>query len=268
MARWTTALRESGAAIVTPVVLPKPNPQQAGDAWWVVYPFVEGDNYVGEPGQIEAAGKLLGEIHEAPLAPESVDELRRYEWPPTTRNDVDDDLVTLANRTKAHLGPAAQEAIGALHALGERWWSASLPSLLAADDDEPLPRVGASSDFKANNLVFSDSDVTLVDPDNGGFEPRILDLAKSVVLFHTESPGAPGRLFNENEWDLFASCYLDRVDLTARERNLWPAALDHMLWEEGTWIIEDSEPTEWDDERQAAYLGDLATADPSRYQLP
>lgn len=100
------------------------------------------------------------------------------------------------------------------------------------------------------------------------FEPRIFDLAMAVVLFHNECPTAPGRLLTREEWHIFATAYLQRVHLTAREYELWSAALDHMRWEEGTWVLEDSDAAAWSDPRQARYLADLTLAMPERYPLP
>jgi hypothetical protein len=47
---------------------------------------------------------------------------------------------------------------------------------------------------KANNLVYPPAGPVLVDPDNGDFAPRLLDLAQAVLLFHTEHEPAPPRL--------------------------------------------------------------------------
>ena len=59
--------------------------------------------------------------------------------------------------------------------LGRRFAHA-LPSLRTAD----LPAAAVTSDFKANNLVYTSTGPVMVDPDNGGVEPRLLDLALAV----------------------------------------------------------------------------------------
>ena len=265
---WTRALHRAGIDVVTPIELAASNPGQVDGSWWVVYPFVEGDPYEASAMQLEAAGRLLGQIHAAAIDAKVLGSLRSYRWPTIGRDEIDEELATLAEVVELRLGSAGQHATRCLRSLGERWWSSSLPELLAAGRDEPLPCAGVSSDYKANNLVFGDGRATLIDPDNGGLEPRIFDLAMAAVLFHTERAGAPGRLFEPREWNLFVASYLAQVDLTRRERELWPAALDHMLWEEGTWLIRHSDDADWSDERQAAYLADLAVAHPARYPLP
>ena len=155
-----------------------------------------------------------------------------------------------------------------MRSMAERCWSTALPALRAADHADPLPRAGVSSDCKAGNLVFVDAMPVLVDPDNGGVEPRIFDLALAVILFHNECTTAPGRLLDLDEWTRFASAYLRHVTLSQRERDLWPLALDHMLWEEGTWVLQDNDEDAWADARQGVQLLDLALTAPARYPLP
>ncbi|MGC0272827.1 phosphotransferase enzyme family protein [Pseudactinotalea sp. Z1739] len=266
MARWTRALVHEGVPVVTPVELALANPAQVQDDWCVVYPFLTGRAYAAQDlGDVRAAGSLLGRIHATPLDTSVLQALRPYAWPGTTRAEVETDLATLGTRLPAMLGPRAGEhALGAVTALADRWWQESFPMLRSADTT--LPRAGVSSDFKAANLIYAPP--VLVDPDNGGLEPRLFDLAMAVVLFHHESPSAPGRLFTETEWQAFYAGYAEHVTLTPAERDLWPAALDHMFWEEGTWVLEDNDDDAWADPRQGAYLRDLATINPARFSLP
>lgn len=269
LAAWTAALRNADVAVVAPIHLPAANPQQVGEDWWVVYPFVEGRPYRGAaPSELAAAGALLGQIHSAPIDPEVAHGLRVYEWPSGSAEDVENDLTTLAGRFAEHLGGHATQADAAVAALANRWLDGALPLLRTADEASALPRAAVSSDFKANNLVFNDDEPVLVDPDNGGFEPRLLDLALSVVLFHNECPTAPGRLFSQGEWQTFVAAYLEHVELTQREYELWPAALDHIWWEEGTWVLEDNDAEAWASEHQGAFLADLAQVQATNYPLP
>lgn len=270
MAGWTRALCMADIPVVAPVDLASANPQQVGEDWWVVYPFVRGRPYTaGDLGQVRAAGDLLGRLHSATIDPSVLGRLRPYAWPETSRDDVDSDLETLDGITTSYLGDDAPMVKATIRDLANRWWSTSLPTLRDTDATEPLPRTGVSSDYKAGNLVFRDDAApTLVDPDNGGLEPRLLDLAMAVVLFHHECATAPGRLFTLEEWETFATAYLGHVDLTRRERELWSAALDHLLWEEGTWALEDNDAAAWTDARQGGYLRDLAATTPERYPLP
>src|SRR5699024_10030773 len=68
MAGWTTALARAGVRVVTPVDLEVPNPALIEQEWWVVYPFIDGRGYdAAGPGDVRAAGALLGQIHAAPV---------------------------------------------------------------------------------------------------------------------------------------------------------------------------------------------------------
>lgn len=44
------------------------------------------------------------------------------------------------------------------------------------------------------------------------------------------------------------------MDLTPSEIELWPAALLHQWWEEGTWALEDNDDAAWADDRQRSFL--------------
>lgn len=269
MAAWVRALHDAGIPVVTPVPVGSPNPQQVGKDWWVVYPYVDGRPFDGSDDDLRQAGELLGRLHAAPVDDGVLSGLRYYEWPATSGDDVDDDLAVLDERLREHGGDRAEESVQTVRALAQRWLTHSLPALLAAEDVDPLPRAGVTSDYKAANLVYSPgSGPTLVDPDNGGLEPRLLDLAMAVVLLHNECPTAPARMMSTDEWGRFYAGYATQVTLTASERALWPAALDHMLWEEGTWVLEDNDDAAWADPRQGGYLRDLARTTPDRYPLP
>lgn len=260
MARWTRALAERGL----PVVSPSRGPLEHAGEHWVVYPFIEGGEYDGRDEQIRNAGELLGRLH-ASDAP--TDGLGEYRHPGTLRAEVDGDLATLhAVFDEKFPADEARRADENIAALAERWWSRSWP--LLKERDAELPRTGVSSDFKASNLVFASRGPVLVDPDNGGFEPRLFDLAESLVLFHYESPDAPARMMDPEEWRVFVTAYLQHVRLTAAERELWPAAVDHLWWEEGTWVLADNDDAAWSDPRQGGYLRSLALWDPEPYVLP
>lgn len=258
MDRWQRDLAASGVPVVSALDLAAANPQQVGEDWWVVYPFLDAGAYTGTPEQIETAGELLGLIHAANSATEG---LRDYEWPDTEHEDVLADLKTLEGVLTAQGDP---EAFAAVSALADRWWQ-NKTRLEARDGD--LPRCGVSSDYKASNLIWAGSVPTLVDPDNGGHEPRLFELAFVATLFHNECDGAPGRLLDAGEWARFLAAYGRHVQLTDAERELWPLVLDHILWEEGTWVLEDNDEAAWADPRQRAYLLDLARASVERFQL-
>jgi Ser/Thr protein kinase RdoA (MazF antagonist) len=256
LATWTRALADHGVAVVSPAPLEAPNPQQIGDEeWWVVYPYVSGKVYRGDLEQIEEAGALLGRLHAAPV---DVSHLRAYRWPTPDVAEVTQECATIEENFARYAPEAREACMTAVRDLGRRWSAGTVETLRDAD----LPLVGVSSDYKASNLVYTDSGPVLVDPDNGGREPRILDLALALVLFHNECASAPARLFDGREWGAFFSGYRRHVDLTATERRLWPLALEHMLWDEGTWVLEDPDQLDWSDPRQRDFMVALAQAWP------
>lgn len=268
MAVWTRMLMANGFPVVAPIGLDVPNPQAIGEDWYVVYPFIEGRPYAAGD-DVAALGDLLGRLHATQVRTGIVGGLRTYSWPEATRDDVDADLAAFREQLPRVLGAEdAAKSLAALHSLADRWWDHSLPALRAADDEHALPYASVTSDYKAANVIFSASGPTVVDPDNGGWEPRLFDLAMAVVLLHNESPSAPARMMTAQEWNDFYSSYARHISLTSTERKLWPAALDHMAWEEGTWALEDNEDAAYADARQGGYLRDLATMPMERFQLP
>jgi spectinomycin phosphotransferase len=66
---------------------------------------------------------------------------------------------------------------------------------------------------------------------------------------------------------VFSDAYAEHVRLSDDERALWPAALDHMLWDEGSWALDDNDEAAWAHPRQGAFLRDLASATADRYPL-
>ena len=269
IAAWTSALAAAGLPVVSPVGLGRPNPAQLGEDWWVVYPYVDGRPYVGGVEDAAAAGDLLGRLHAVEVPVSIASGLRPYRFPTATYEEGLADLATLNRHLPAALGVGrAEPLLAELSALYERWWATALPRLIEADATDPLPRTAVCSDYRATNLVRIGAGFVLVDPDNGGWEPRLFELAMAVVLMHREAATAPGRMLSEDEWQAFASAYLRHVRLTAPERELWPLAVDHMLWEEGTWALEDTDIGWWTDPREQGYLVDLCRTGPDRYQLP
>jgi spectinomycin phosphotransferase len=257
LAAWTRALAESGVGVVTPVTLDRPNPQQlAAEEWWVVYPFVAGAAYRGEPEQVAEAGALLGRLHAAPV---DASPLRQYRWPTVDEAEVAHECDVIEENFARHVPGQRDACAAAVRSLARQWCTGTVNLLREAD----LPSVGVSSDYKASNLVFTGSGPVLVDPDNGGREPRILDLALALILFHNESDSAPARLFDSAEWSAFLAGYQRHVSLTEQERQLWPQALEHLLWDEGTWVLEDHDESGWSDPRQCAFMVELAQARPA-----
>ncbi len=253
VSRWCRALVEEGV----PVVAPLAGPALVGDRRWVVYPWIEGRPYRGVE-DLAAAGELLGRLHTAPVR---VTGLMRFPWPDPTSKDPTDDLPGLEELLIRHALPDAPGLMARLGPLARHFPHRTLPAMRAAD----LPVVGACHDFRAVNLVYAEGGPVLVDPDNAVVLPRVLDLAFAVLLFHHEAEGAPGRPFDAGEWRVFRDTYLSHVALTERERRSWPDALDYVLWEEGTWAVEDS--SEWDVERRRAFLVNLVGTPRDAYPL-
>lgn len=267
MATWTRDLADAGIPVVAPLDLHAPNPQQIGEAWWVVYPFIDGRPYQGGAADARAAGDLMGRIHSADVPETTLAALRQYEYPDVDFDDAHGDLETLQEQLPQHLEDA-EPVLVAVESLLDRWWNTALPTLEAAEETEPLPRAALSSDFRSTNIIYRDDDVVLVDPDNGGVEPRLYELAMALVLFHREAATAPGRMFDDAEWRAFCEGYFTHVTFTERERELWPHAIDHMLWEEGTWALEDTDADGWANPRERTYLIEMAAVTPDRYPLP
>ena len=142
-------------------------------------------------------------------------------------------------------------------------WNCCVPPIRGAR----LPHVNASMDYKANNLVYTPAGPVLVDPDNGDFAPRLLDLAQAALLFHTDHALAPAKPFDRAQWSAFIGAYLREVDLTDRERTLWPTAIEYMLSEEGHWAFTGT-PDDWQESRQRAFLLALGNAAPDDFPLP
>lgn len=244
VSRWCRALAADGV----PVVAPLAGPALIGERRWVVYPWVDGRPYRGLD-DLAAAGELLGRLHTSPVQAHG---LASFPWPDLSCADPAADLPRLAELLTRHAPLEASRLMARLGQVALDFPHRTLPAMRAAD----LPVVPASNDFRAVNLVYAEVGPVLVDPDNALLLPRVLDLAFAVLMFHHEAAGAPGRPFDAQEWRVFRDAYLSRVDLVAAERRSWPDALDYVLWEEGTWAVEDS--SEWEDRRQRAFLVNLA----------
>jgi spectinomycin phosphotransferase len=258
VAAWCRHLALTGIAVVTPVELPVANPATINGRAWVVYPWISGRPYAASPQDLAAAGDLLGRIHSVPI-PDL--DIATMHWPEYKPGEPARDLPGLHAVFAAHAPDDAHRIAARLDPLGMSFERVTLPAIR----DAGLPMVVATSDYKANNLVYTLHGPVLIDPDNAERMPRILDLALAVLLFHTELDTAPGRLFSAAEWTVFREAYLAHVTLTDAEHAAWPDAVNYQLWEEGTWAMEDS--TEWHDARQRSLLVDLAGSSHEAYPL-
>ncbi|MGW4472950.1 hypothetical protein [Nonomuraea sp. NPDC004354] len=240
MGRWVRGLAELGLPVVTPVA----GPYDIGGETWVAYPWVEGRGYAGTPADLVAAGDLLGRLHAAGTE----EGLKDFTWPDHDAASVQEDIDGLAPYSGRF----------------EQGLRDFMTSTLPAIRDAGLPVAEVSMDFKAVNLVYTGAGPVLVDPDNGERAPRLLDLALAALLFHNDLDGEPARLFTGEEWAAFRDAYLARVELTERERALWPTALLYMMLEWGVWTAVNGE---WHVDRHARFLTDLLAADLERFAL-
>lgn len=247
----------SGIAVVTPLELSVANPVQLDEQSWVAYPFVDGDRYSGRGPEIEAAGALLGRIHARDFGPARLPALR---WPDDEQAREETDVELLRTVVTPHI---PEQVLERLASLMSGFPTDILPAIRAAG----LPCRNVCMDYKATNLIYTPDGPVLVDPDNGDYGPRLLDLAQAALLFHTDQHAAPARPFDQGEWSAFVGAYLRETDLTEDERRLWPTAIEFMLCMEGHWAFTGS-PGEWQDPRQRSFLLALARADVADFPLP
>lgn len=248
---WVRALQAAGVQVVTPLA----GARETDGRTWVIYPFIPGREYDGSRTDIRAAGRLLGQMHAV-----QSDVLVRFQWPDNTPESIQEDVEGLEQLRETG---KLEALVAGLLISWEQAFNADVYAPLQAAD---VPWVDASMDFKANNLVYDpDGLPTLVDPDNGEYVPRILDLALAALLFHLDLP-APGRLFTLEEWREFLAGYSEHVTLTETERTLWPLALRYILQEWGVWhLISDEEG--WKNAVQGGFLRDLAGVNLETYML-
>ena len=258
VAGWCRALDSVGVRVVVPVELAVENPAVVDEQTWVVYPWVSGRRYDGSDADLAAAGDLLGRIHAAPQPEVPLRDLELFEY---SAEEAASDLEGLRERFAEHAPDDVERVMGRLEPLVRGFTEVTVPALQNPD----LPRVSVCGDFKADNLVYTVDGPVLVDPESAVRAARIHDLALAALLFHTSFEGAPGRRFTADEWRVFRDAYLAHVRLTDVERRRWPDAIDFILGDEGIWAILDS--TEWDVERQRAFLVDLAGTDRHAYEL-
>jgi len=135
-----------------------------------------------------------------------------------------------------------------------------------------LPQVNSCWDYKANNLIFDKiGKPTLIDPDNAGRIPRLVDFALAIILFHNELDSAPSRLFNLEEWELFRDTYLENIELTKLEKDLWQDYLWFVFIDEALWLITCDidlvKKNEKNDKIQVNFIKSLIKFDPKMFIL-
>lgn len=249
VAAVTRAWLTEGVPVVTPLELSVANPVRLEEKNWVAYPFIDGSSYAGLTSELEAAGSLLGRIH-ALGAGET--RLPAFCWPDHEQAQEETDVELLRKVVTPHV---PQNILDRLVTVMSGFVTEVLPALR----HQQLPSTNVCMDYKATNLIYTPTGPVLIDPDNGDFAPRILDLAQAALLFHTDHELAPARPFDRAEWATFIGAYLREVELTDEERQSWPLAVEYMLAMEGHWAFT-GEPKEWLDPRQRSFLLALARA--------
>ena len=223
-------LKEQGIHVVTPVQLQVDNPQKYEDTNYVVYPFIDGQKYVGKEDEIYAVGKMLGQIHAASPSSNTYS-LLEYDVYDFNEQEVEESMAAIYQHAKKagvvvdiHLRDKLLEIVANQRHL----WGAR------------LPHVATPHDFKANNLIFT-PEPFLIDPDNAIWIPRIFDLALTLLLFHNEHLEAPDCVFTKAEWALFMEGYNTSITLTEQEHQFWDKAVQHVFLDEVMWLMAEFE---------------------------
>lgn len=262
LARWTKALSSSGVKVVTPVEGLALNPIEVDSEMWVAYPFVKGRSYNGSKDDISESGKLLAMLHS--VANEDFG-FKFFQW-----DDYGDEFF---NGLNDDLNLVEQFCSDRDIAAGKYFCDrlrSQIYGQLKRLKSKQLPLANSSWDFKANNLIFDNiGSPVLVDPDNAGRIPRILDLALAFVLFHNESVGSPPRPFNSHEWDIFRYAYCQHSKFTEVEREAWQEILNFVILDEALWAVVDNIKDGWDTKspHQRAFIEAILAFNPLRYFL-
>jgi Ser/Thr protein kinase RdoA (MazF antagonist) len=260
--QWLRRLIADGIPVVTPIEVPDGNPVRIGDRMWVAYPWIEGRRYEGSAADIAAAGDLLGRMHARSLHSEP--QLPLFEWPDYDAEESEKDIEDLRRVLKSRAPDIAEPVLARAVAWHREFMEQTLPIIREAD----VPWVVASTDYKANNLVYIPEGPVFVDPDNADYAPRVIDLALAALLFHNELASAPARLFTLDEWEVFVRAYAAHVTLTATENDLWSTALKYVIVEWGTWTLVNADEWDtWSDPNQHAFLRNLAQATPDSLSI-
>ncbi|MEI5909467.1 phosphotransferase [Bacillus spongiae] len=256
---WTEQLEDSGIGVVRPILFKDQLYHEVNDQNWVVYPFINGRKYDASLKDIYDAGSMLGKIH-AVSSNKSVFD-HGFNWEQYDEgfiNDVKSDINHLLDQYKDNVHI---QAFKQLSKEIKRLLENSFENL----KDITIPYVDASWDYKANNLIYSEEGLVLIDPDNAGSIPRIFDLALALILFHTEIDTAPERMFTVEEWEEFKSGYLCHVSLTETEKEVWNELLIFVYMDEALWAMNDLDESE--SEHQKSFIKSLLGFEPTKYTL-
>lgn len=217
---------------------------------WMLYPYIEGERFDGSINHIRNAGRLLGKIHKATEDKRFFSSGFKFEsFEDEFIKEVNEDLIVINRRYIDTIPSQALEGF-------KKWIRDIIDTNYNNLYKREFPKVDCSWDFKSNNLVYSENGIpTLIDPDNGGCVPRIIDLALALILFNTEMETAPARMFNEEEWTSFKSGYYEYIELTQVEKDSWYDILKFVFIDEGLWAIIDLDDGE--SSRQKEFIKSL-----------
>lgn len=143
--RYTSTLNEQGVDVIVPAKIQAENPRTFDEETYVVYPFIQGEPYVGKDEEIKEAGRLLGRIHS--LSPvDNECELDTYDVFDFTEDEVKESFQLIRQNATPHgitVNPELELRL--LQAVRQQ----------AELKQAGLIFVATPHDFKANNLVYT-----------------------------------------------------------------------------------------------------------------
>lgn len=209
------------------------------DKRWILYPYIMGEKYNGSLTHIKNAGRLLGKMHKAGESKRFFSNRFQFEI-------FDEDFVGEVNNDIQLILKRYENSVKADKLIS---FQSRMNEYISKDYDflheKELPYVDCTWDYKGTNLVYSqDSHPTVIDPDNGGYIPRIVDLALALILFNTDIESVPSRMFVDKEWEAFKSGYYEYIELSQVEIDVWYDVLKVVFLDEALWAIVDMEHDE------------------------
>lgn len=257
--QWTEKLTASDINVVRPIMYNDQEYKRIDENNWVLYEFIDGREYTGSYQDILDAGELLGRIHHASASGHVFEDGFSWDkYDDAFLSDVEGDIesLTVKYQEDAHVESFKLLAVTMKELLDEKFSNLSSMS---------LPHVDATWDYKANNLIYGEKGLVLIDPDNAGKVPRIFDLALALLLFHMEIETAAPRMFNNEEWEIFKKGYFKHVELTTIEKKIWNEYLLFVFMDEVLWAMSDLEDDESD--RQKEFIKSLLAFDPQCFNI-
>lgn len=256
---WERFLESKGINVVSPIKIRNENSLFMKDKRWVIYPFIEGRKYNQSKEDIKKAGELLGQIHALEETSILVSGFKWGEYDEDLYDDLEEECVSIKEKYK---NITEEKSIETFSKIIEQCKNHRFLELREVE----LPMVDASWDYKANNLVYKkDGQPFIIDLDNSGRIPRIMDLALALMLFHNEIDTAEPRIFNQEEWKIFKAGYFKYVNLEYNEKKMWQEMLQFVYIDEVLWAISSLEEDE--SERQKEFIGSLIGIQSEKYTL-